>query len=244
MDSHSSLAVLIENPAWRLIDALKTLRDPSGKILIKNWYNEVKPLSNEDIKILKSFPFNEVEFKKEFGIKQFLGNKKGLMIKKSLAAEPTCNIAGIVSGYHAEGAKTVIPAEARVKIDFRLVPKMNPKKQAMRLKCHLVEKGFGDIEIKIYHGEAAARTNPKHAFVSDVTDAARRSFGKYLLSISSAGTGPMHAFINILKAPAIAIGSTHVFSRIHSPNEFTRIDLLKKATKCMCLILDNFARSN
>jgi acetylornithine deacetylase/succinyl-diaminopimelate desuccinylase-like protein len=54
----------------------------------------------------------------------------------------------------------------------------------------------------------------------------------------------MHAFINILKAPAIAIGSTHVFSRIHSPNEFTRIDLLKKATKCMCLILDNFARSN
>jgi len=54
---------------------------------------------------------------------------------------------------------------------------MNPKKQAMRLKCHLVEKGFGDIEIKIYHGEAAARTDPKHPFVSDVTDAARRSFG-------------------------------------------------------------------
>jgi acetylornithine deacetylase/succinyl-diaminopimelate desuccinylase-like protein len=64
------------------------------------------------------------------------------------------------------------------------------------------------------------------------------------LSISSAGTGPMHAFTNILNAPAIAIGSTYVFSRIHSPNEFTRIDLLKKATKCMCLILDNFARSS
>ena len=53
MDSHSSLAVLIKNPAWRLIDALKTLRDSSGKILIKNWHNEVKSLSNEDIKILK-----------------------------------------------------------------------------------------------------------------------------------------------------------------------------------------------
>ena len=117
--------------------------------MIKNWYNEVKSLSNEDIKILKSFPFNEVEFKKEFGIKQFLGNKKGLAIKKSLVAEPTCNIAGIVSGYHAEGAKTVIPAEARVKIDFRLVPKMNPKKQAMRLKRHLRSKGFGDIGVKI-----------------------------------------------------------------------------------------------
>jgi len=243
MDSHSSLAVLIENPAWRLIDALKTLRDPSGKILIKNWYNEVKSLSNEDIKILKSFPFNEVEFKKEFGIKQFLGNKKGLMIKKSLAAEPTCNIAGIVSGYHAEGAKTVIPAEARVKIDFRLVPNMDPKKQEIRLRKHLKSNGFGDIKIKVYHGEAAARTDSKHPFVSHVTSAASKSFGKYILSVSSAGTGPMHSFTKILNAPAIAIGSTHVFSRIHSPNEYTRIDLLKKATKCMCIILENFSKS-
>ena len=243
MDSHSSLAVLIKNPAWRLIDALKTLRDSSGKILIKNWYNEVKSLSNEDIKILKSFPFNEVEFKKEFGIKQFLGNKKGLAIKKSLVAEPTCNIAGIVSGYHAEGAKTVIPAEAHVKIDFRLVPNMDPKKQEIRLRKHLKSKGFEDIKIKVYHGEAAARTNPKHPFVTDVTSAASKSFGKYILSVSSAGTGPMHSFTKILNAPAIAIGSTHVFSRIHSPNEYTRIDLLKKATKCMCIILENFSKS-
>jgi len=243
MDSHSSLAVLIKNPAWRLIDALKTLRDSSGKILIKNWYNEVKPLSNEDIKILKSFPFNEVEFKKEFGIKQFLGNKKGLMIKKSLAAEPTCNIAGIVSGYHAEGAKTVIPAEGRVKIDFRLVPNMDPKKQEIRIRKHLKTNGFGDIKIKVYHGEAAARTDSKHPFVSHVISAASKSFGKYILSVSSAGTGPMHSFTKILNAPAIAIGSTHVFSRIHSPNEYTRIDLLKKATKCMCIILENFSKS-
>ena len=244
MDSHSSLAVLIKNPVWRLIEALKTIRDSSGKILIKNWYNEVVQLSKSDIKILKALPFDEKEFKKEYGIKEFLGKKTGIEIKKSLAGEPTCNIAGIVSGYYGQGAKTVLPAEARVKIDFRLVPNMNPKKQAVRLKRHLKAKGFGDIKIKVYHGEAPARTNPKHPFVSNVTLAARNSFGKYLLSVSSAGTGPMHVFTHILKAPAIAVGSTYVFSQIHSPNEFTRIDLLKKTTKCMCLILDNFARSN
>ncbi|MEK0321096.1 MAG: M20/M25/M40 family metallo-hydrolase, partial [Nitrosopumilus sp.] len=38
IDAHSSLAVLIKNPAWRLIDAIKTLRDSNGKILIKDWY--------------------------------------------------------------------------------------------------------------------------------------------------------------------------------------------------------------
>jgi len=198
MDAHSSLAVLIKNPAWRLVEAIKTLRTSSGKILIKDWYKEVQPLDKSDIKILRSFPFDEKEFKKEYGIKEFLGNKTGLEIKKSLVAEPTCIIAGIVSGYYGEGAKTVLPAEARVKIDFRLVPKMNPKKQVMRLKRHLRVKGFSDIKIKVYHGEAAARTNPKHPFVSDVTEAARKSFVKYVLSVSSAGTGPMHAFTHVL----------------------------------------------
>jgi len=243
MDAHSSLAVLIKNPAWRLVEAIKTLRDSSGKILIKDWYMEVQPLTKSDIKILKSFPFDEKEFKKEYGVKKFLGNKTGLEVKKSLVAEPTCNIAGIVSGYYGEGAKTVLPAEARVKIDFRLVPNMNPKKQEIRLRKHLKSNGFGDIKIKVYHGEAAARTDSKHPFVSHVTSAASKSFGKYILSVSSAGTGPMHSFTKILNAPAIAIGSTHVFSRIHSPNEYTRIDLLKKATKCMCIILENFSKS-
>ena len=54
----------------------------------------------------------------------------------------------------------------------------------------------------------------------------------------------MYAFTKILHAPVIAVGSTYVFSRIHSPNEFTRIDLLKKATKCICIIMDNFSSSD
>ena len=43
---------------------------------------------------------------------------------------------------------------------------MDPKKQVMRLKKHLKSKGFGDIGIKVFHGEAAARTNSSnHLFL-------------------------------------------------------------------------------
>jgi acetylornithine deacetylase/succinyl-diaminopimelate desuccinylase-like protein len=120
---------------------------------------------------------------------------------------------------------------------------MNPKKQIMRLKNHLKSKGFNDVKIKVYHGEAAARTDSSDPFVSDVKNAADKSFGKSILNVSNAGTGPMHPFVDILKAPCISIGSTYMFSRIHSPNEFARIDLLKKTTKCMCLIMQNFSQS-
>lgn len=242
-DAHSSLAVLIKNPAWRLIEALKTIRNEDGKILIKDWYKDVVPLSKKDLEIISKEPFDETSFKKEFGIKSFVGNKHGMETKKALVGGATCNIAGFVSGYTGEGAKTVLPGKALVKIDFRLIPKMNPKKQMERLKKHLKSKGFSDIDVKVFHGEAAARTSPLDPFVTNVKDAADESYGTSVLNVSNAGTGPMFSFIDVLKAPCISIGSTFMFSRIHSPNEFARIDLLKKTTKCMCLIMEKFGKS-
>jgi acetylornithine deacetylase/succinyl-diaminopimelate desuccinylase-like protein len=242
LDAHSSLAVLIKNPAWRLIEAVKTLRDSDGKILIKDWYREVKPFSKKDLELISKEPFDEKFFKKEFGIKSFVANKKGLDAKKALVGGATCNIAGFVSGYTGDGAKTVLPGNALVKIDFRLVPQMDPKKQIQRLRTHLKSKGFSDVMIKVFHGEAAARTNSSDPFVSQVKAAADESFGTSILNVSNAGTGPMYSFVDNLSAPCISIGSTYMFSRIHSPNEFARIDLLKKTTKCICLIMDKFAQ--
>ena len=59
IDAHSSLAVIIKNPAWRLIEAVNTLRDSSGKILIKDWYKEVTPFSKKDIALLTAEPIHE-----------------------------------------------------------------------------------------------------------------------------------------------------------------------------------------
>ncbi|MBI3623586.1 M20/M25/M40 family metallo-hydrolase [Candidatus Pacearchaeota archaeon] len=239
-DAHSSLAVLIENPAWRLLEALKTLRDTNGKILIKDWYKEVDGFTKEEIKLIQTEPFDEKEFKKEYGIKRFVANKTGIAARKALVGEPTCNIAGFVSGYTGPGAKTVLPSQALVKIDFRLVPKMDPLKQLERLKHHLRSNGFGDIKVNMIHGEAASKTNILDPFVFQVKKAANESFGKSIVSVSSAGTGPMYSFAKVLSVPCISIGSTYIFSRIHSPNEFARIDLLNKTTKCICRIMSKF----
>jgi acetylornithine deacetylase/succinyl-diaminopimelate desuccinylase-like protein len=54
-DAHSSLAVLIENPAWRLIRALNTLRDDNGKILIRDWYKDVREFTPEELYTIERF---------------------------------------------------------------------------------------------------------------------------------------------------------------------------------------------
>ena len=243
-DAHSSFATIIKNPAWRLINALKTLRDSEGKILIDGWNDDILPLSQHDLKIIRKEPFDANDFKKEYGIKKFVGDKNAFEAKKALVAGPTCNIAGIESGYTGDGAKTVLPSTAKVKIDFRLVPNMDPKKQIKLLKLHLKRTGFDDVSIKILNAESAARTSTDEKIVNVVCDSAKKIFGDYILNISNAGTGPMHAFVDVLHAPCVSIGSSFIFCRMHSPNEFAKIDLLNKTTKCLCMLIENFSRSN
>src|SRR5919112_2351216 len=241
-DVHSSLAVLIENPGWKLVQALSTLVNKDGKILVKDWHKEVKKLTEEEVKMIENEPFDEESLKKEYGIKKFVNNISGKNIKKALTSEPSCNISGLISGYTAEGAKTILPSKASVKIDFRLVPDMDPKLQFERLKKHLEENGFGDIQITNIHGESSGRTEINNPYVKLIQESANKVFGNSITSISSAGTGPMYSFIDILKVPCISIGGTYIFSRIHSPNEYARIDLLEKTTKCIITIIDKISK--
>ena len=245
-DAHSSLAVLIENPAWRLVQALHTMRSPDGLVTIKGWNDDTVGFTAKDLRLLRAEPFDEERLRKEFKISRFVGSVRGsLSAKKALAGSPTCNIAGITSGYTGTGAKTVLPAAATAKIDFRLVPGMIPERQFKRLVCHLKSHGFGDIRVRLVNKEAAARTDPADPFVKNVTDAARLSFGeKPILNVSNSGTGPMHAIYEALGAPCVSVGSTHLYSRMHSPNEFARVDLLKKTAQCMCRIMHTLGKDS
>jgi acetylornithine deacetylase/succinyl-diaminopimelate desuccinylase-like protein len=242
-DVHSSLAVLIENPAWRLIQALNTIRSTNGEILIRDWYKEVREFTPDELDNISREPFDEQEFKSHYGVDKFVNDVQGIEVRKALVGMPTCNIAGLVSGYVGQGAKTVLPATALTKLDFRLVPDMDPKRQLKRLISHLRNYGYGDVEIKSIHGESASRTPLNHPFVKLVTDSAAEAFGvEPIVSVSSSGTGPMHSFAKILGTPCVSVGSTSIYARIHSPNEFARIDLLNKATKCIAVIIEKFSK--
>ena len=105
------MAVLIENPAWKLVRVLNGLRDNSGKISIKGWYKEVKDFTDEEVSLMNKESFDEEALKEEYGITSFINDAKGIDVKKAFAGNPTCNISGLLSGY-IEGAKTVIPAIA------------------------------------------------------------------------------------------------------------------------------------
>ena len=242
-DLHSSLAVLVENPAWRLVHALKTVRDENGTITIKNWHEDIRDFSAEELECIKQEDFDISDFKKNYGLSNIFNENDTEKMKKASVGGVTSNISGLFSGYIGEGSKTVLPSKAMAKLDFRLVPEMKPEKQFELLRDHFDSNGFKDIQLKFLSGEPACRIPVNNEFVKLVEASALEEFGKVIKSISSAGTGPMWYFNNILKCPCVGIGCTYKYSRIHSPNEFVRIDLIKKTTKCIGNIIERFGKS-
>lgn len=238
-DAHSSLGAVVENPAWRLVGALDTIKK-GDRILVPGWYDDVRKLTPEERRLVKEQPYDAAAVKRDLGIKGFIGGMGVEAAKMALVGKPTCTICGIYSGYTGPGSKTVLPKEAFAKIDFRLVPDQDPNDLHKRLTKHLASQGFGDVKVTYAEGERAKRTSHRAPIAVAARQAAEAVYAtKPLVTVSSAGTGPMYLF----EAPCVAIGGGSAFSHAHAPNENLRLDLFVKGMKWVADTVNRFASS-
>ncbi|MFQ5861279.1 MAG: M20/M25/M40 family metallo-hydrolase, partial [Dehalococcoidia bacterium] len=224
-DAHSSYAPVVPNPSWRLVWALATLKDHQERVLIPGFYDDVQPPSAEELAAVEALPSEEEHLRTSLGLQDFLLGVKGADYRKRYLLEPACTICGLEAGYTGEGSKTIVPAWARAKLDFRLVPEQRPEDIVAKLKAHLAAHGFQDIVVRDLAGEPAARTPLSHPWVALVREAARDAYGlEPLLVPTMAGSGPMHSFTKTLGLPVASAGIDHPDSRLHAPNENVRLD--------------------
>jgi acetylornithine deacetylase/succinyl-diaminopimelate desuccinylase-like protein len=226
-DQHSSLAVVAPSPVWHLVEALSSLRDPDGTVLIDGFYDDVRPPDADDEKQLQDLPFEEEREKERLGVAGFVGGGTGLDFKRRFFFEPTCNIAGIVAGFTVPGrSKTVLPKEAMAKVDMRLVPDQDPDDIVAKLRQHLATRGFGDIEVDTFSMEHPVRS-PVNSEIGRAAIAAADGLfaGAAAIAPMMIGTGPMYPIAGTLGIPTVSPGGvSRPDSDIHAPNENCRID--------------------
>ena len=159
-DAHSGSAHALPSGAWRLVKALASLKDENGRVLIPGFYEDVREATEAEKQFLKDSvdPAQEERIKAMYGIDSFLHDRSGYELEASVF-EPTANIAGLLSGYTEAGVKTVLPAKAMAKMDFRLVPDQDPNDILNKLKAHLKAQGFEDVQVKKL-GEAEPVVTP------------------------------------------------------------------------------------
>jgi acetylornithine deacetylase/succinyl-diaminopimelate desuccinylase-like protein len=226
-DQHSSLAVIAPSPVWHLVEALATLRDPSGRVLIDGFYDDVEDPSETDMQLLKEFPFEEEAERERLGVDSFVGGDEGIDLLRRYFFEPTCNIAGIVAGFTVPGAsKTVLPKQAMAKLDMRLVPNQNPDDIVAKLRRHLDAKGFGDVTIDTFSMEHPVRSPSDSLIARASVAAAEVTFNEApAVAPLMIGTGPMYVIAQELGIPTVSPAGVHrPTSNIHAPNENCRVD--------------------
>ena len=219
-DAHSSLAVIAPNAAWRLVQALGTMKDAEGNILVDGFYDDVLPLRQKDLDVLERDAFDEEATREHLGIPAFNNGKTGKELLKEYHYAPTLNLAGLVSGYTGEGTKTVLPAKATAKIDIRLVPDMDPEKTAQRVRDHLAARGFGDIDVKVMTATKSYRSDPDAPFTDVMIRSARSFTGiEPRVSHSHPATMPFANLCADRRIPAGAVGCGTPHNNAHGPNE-------------------------
>lgn len=244
-DLHSSEAAIIENPAWRLTWALSTLKDSSERILIEGFYDDVRQLSKEDQEFIRTIDYDEASTLKLYQLNQFNQGLTGEELKTALIASPTCTICGLESGYTGEGAKTVLPSVAMVKLDFRLVPDQKPERIHELLRAHLDRHGFSDIEIRPANHLTPFNTKSDHPFVDTVLKSVSETYQeKPIIYRNLAGSSPMYNLLKGTDIPAVQVGVANTQSRFHAPNENIFIDDYFQGIKLTGSVIKNFSIKN
>ncbi len=225
VDAHSGNGGLLPNAAWRLVEALNSLRRPDGSLSVDGLLEQVVSPSAADLALLEEIPFDAAAFAQRFGARAPLGDLQGQEALARWFYQPSLSINGLTSGYQGQGTKTVIPCQASAKLDFRLVPKLTPDLTVSLLRQHLSRRGFEEVEVVGAEvGEMPARSAPESPFVqaaiAALADVEPEPPVVYPLL---PGSGPMHQLCQAWGIPAASFGVGNADSRTHAPNENIRL---------------------
>ncbi|KRL99071.1 M20/M25/M40 family metallo-hydrolase [Liquorilactobacillus satsumensis] len=228
-DLHSSLATFADNAAWRLVEALNSLRDKDGQVLVDGFYDDIVLLDENTKQAISELDFDKDKLEKNYGLLRPISDRGSA---DSLVNGNTITINGLTSGYEGDGSKTIIPSRASAKLDCRLVPDQDPQKIAQLIQKQLVVNGFSDVKVDLGHGEYAFRTPLNDSFVKLCKKIGDEVYGvdNCLILPNMPGSGPAQQFNSELKVPIVMVGIHYAGSGPHSPNENIRLEDYKEGS--------------
>lgn len=232
-DIHAMHAAWIGNPAWRLVQALSTMkssRHAAETTTIPGFVQGLKPPTLEERALLNALKgsFDEhVVLQEQGGARRFkwpgLG---GIDLLEKYLYEPSLNLNGMAGGYSGAGA--VIPMQARARVDIRLVPDMEPDRVIESVRAHLRDNGYGDIRIDVLQSYPPSQSSLSQGPVDALVRSARRyAPGPVQIWPRSAGAAPHHLFTRQLGIP-LAFGGLGHGGRSHSANEYITVEGLRR----------------
>ncbi|MFL6515679.1 MAG: M20/M25/M40 family metallo-hydrolase [Chthoniobacterales bacterium] len=229
----------VPNPIVRLTHLIDSMRDENGRILIKGFYDDVKPPTEAERAALAKVPDVENDLRKEFQIGATEGEGEHLNERILL---PALNVRGIESGHVGPNASNTIQTEARASIDFRLVPNETPASIKPLIEQHIKAQGYTIVQdtpdpatrlrsgkiVRLQWGAGypPGRTSldmPLSRMIAGIMTAAGHA---PVLLPTVGGSIPMYLFQQPAKTPVIGLPIANHDDNQHSSDENLRLQNL------------------
>jgi acetylornithine deacetylase/succinyl-diaminopimelate desuccinylase-like protein len=228
----------VPNPAWRLVGLLASMAAPDGTPLVEGLEDGVVPPTPAERDLMGRIPLDRASIEKELGVTLPPEYLERLMFR------PTLTIRGLKSGFTGQEAQTIIPYQATVAFDARLVKNQRVETVYRRILDHIRGQGFTVIEsadapipddlrgraIRVVErrGYDPAKTAADLPISRRVIESVERAHdGEPAVVLPTmGGSVPLWAFTDILKLPTIVVPYANANNRQHSPNEHLRLDHL------------------
>lgn len=236
VDNHSgNKGGVIPNAGWEMVKLLHSMIDKDGNCAVQGFYDAVVPPSPYDIELMEQLPYNPVETAKVFGVKEINLSKQEFY--QRIMFRPTFSINGLVSGYSGKGGKSVIPKDATVKIDMRLVPAQDPMDIFEKINAH-VAAVCPDAKLLFRSGKDCSNTRTDLPISKVVAQAVGKAYGtKPLIMARLGATSPESIFTQMLGLPTICVPYANADEDNHAPNENIAIDCFYQGIHCTVEVL-------
>ncbi|MEJ7911973.1 MAG: M20/M25/M40 family metallo-hydrolase [Chitinophagaceae bacterium] len=239
------------NPAWKLVRLLATMKNDSGKVLIKGFYDDVTAAGAAEKQAISLIPPTETKLKKEL---QLIATENPALSLSEAVMLPSLNINGIQSGNVGALAGNVIPTKAEVVLDLRLVKGNDHKRQVEKVVAHIRSQGYHVLsaeptaaersrypqlaKIEIEHGYNAQRTPMDLPIAKMVRAAVQSTTREPVVSLpSSGGSLPLYLFEEILNTKVITLPIVNYDNNQHAENENVVIGYLWEGIETIAAVM-------
>jgi acetylornithine deacetylase/succinyl-diaminopimelate desuccinylase-like protein len=217
-DTHSAMAGVYRSAAMTLTQAVASLMDRDGRVLVPGFYEGLVPLTSLDEEAVARTPAPPVT-----ADPTALWEQEQREMTRRWLYEPTFNLASLQAGpAGGDHEATVLPASARARIDMRLMPSQDPEQIYKSLCEHLCKQGFPTIEVRLMNAIPPARSALDSPLALAVRQASSELFGgaEPLLHPVVPGSGPLHLFTSAMPIDAVMPpGTIRPDSGMHGPDE-------------------------
>ena len=232
---------LVPNPAWRLIDLLRTMRAPDGRVTIEGFYDGVREPTAFELGLLARAPFDREEFAQSVGLPT-TDIQDGTDYGRRLMFEPTFNIAGFSSGHTGEGLRTIIPSSAAVRLDARLVADQDPDRVLELLEAH-ARAHAPDVTVRSLGSMRPSKTSPELPVARRIVDAVAAARGVEPVVVPCLGGSlPDYVWTHLLGAPSVVVPYANPDESNHAPNENLEVEAFFAGIKTSVLVLEALRR--